>query len=495
MPGEPDVRGRGPGRMKLDFVHSPWAMRGYRLYSRLASLLMIAMGLGSSVEWALRPDLGGRDMRLTAAFCVLLSGLALAAMATDRRWVRRLASLLCAIMIGLAANSLLEYGSSGYRGIAAWLDSAFGEGLRPPARMAELAACGFLLLGGQGLLILNGRALVLRELFGLGVLAIAMASLASFAFVLAQHGESLLERLPIVTGVLLLVGTLGWMSSVPTTGLTRVSTAATLGGVLARSLLLPALLLPLVYTFAFKLLETRLGVPQVVTTTLGAVFTGGSLAWMIWLVASLLDRSERLREASLRLRAAADTDALTGLGNRRKLDEVLAGLLHADRRQRLPFSLLMLDLDHFKAYNDDFGHQAGDDALREIGRVLRATLRPEDAAFRYGGEEFVLVIRGGSLRQLPAVAERVLQAVRANAWPLRPLTTSIGGAEACGADTTAASLLQRADAALYRAKHNGRDRFEATDCAAGLAGGSGPEATRARSWVEPPPGCRATSPD
>src|SRR5690606_30940932 len=135
-------------------------------------------------------------------------------------------------------------------------------GLRPPARMAELAACGFLLLGGQGLLILNGRALVLRELFGLGVLAIAMASLASFAFVLAQHGESLLERLPILTGVLLLIGTLGWMSSVPTTGLTRVSTAATLGGVLARSLLLPALLLPLAYTFAFKLLETRLGVSQ-----------------------------------------------------------------------------------------------------------------------------------------------------------------------------------------------------------------------------------------
>jgi len=479
--------------MKLDFVHSPWAMRGYRLYSRLASLLMIAMGLGSSVEWALRPDLGGRDMRLTAAFCVLLSGLALAAMATDRRWVRRLASLLCAIMIVLAANSLLEYGSSGYRGIAAWLDSAFGEGLRPPARMAELAACGFLLLGGQGLLILNGRALVLRELFGLGVLAIAMASLASFAFVLAQHGESLLERLPIVTGVLLLVGTLGWMSSVPTTGLTRVSTAATLGGVLARSLLLPALLLPLVYTFAFKLLETRLGVPQVVTTTLGAVFTGGSLAWMIWLVASLLDRSERLREASLRLRAAADTDALTGLGNRRKLDEVLAGLLQADRRQRLPFSLLMLDLDHFKAYNDDFGHPAGDDALRELGRLLRAALRPEDAAFRYGGEEFVLVLHGVQLPQLPAIAERVLHAVRANDWPLRPLTTSIGGAEACDADVSAESLLQRADAALYRAKHNGRDRFERTGCAECLAGASGPESMQARSWEQPPPGCRAAS--
>ena len=483
--------------MTAEFVQSRWAMRGYLLYSRLASLLMVVVGLGSSLEWALRvdlvPDLGGRDMRLTAAVCVLLSGLALATGGSGRRWVRGLASLLCALVVVLSADSLLAYAGSSYRGIAAGLDAVFGEGLRPPARMAELAACAFLLLGGQGLLVLHGRALVLRELFGLGVLAIAMASLASFAFVLAQHGESLLERLPILTGALLLFGTLGWMSSVPTTGLTRVSTAATLGGVLARSLLLPALLLPLAYTFAFKLLETRFGVSQVVASTLGAVFTGGSLAWMIWLVAALLDRSERLREASLRLRDAADTDALTGLGNRRKLDEVLQGLLHADRRQRLPFALLMLDLDRFKAYNDTFGHQAGDDALREVARLLRATLRPEDAAFRYGGEEFVLVIHGVHRHQLPAIAERLLHAVRANAWPLRPLTTSIGGAEACDADVTAASLLQRADAALYRAKHNGRDRFEMTGCLECLAGGSGPGAMRARSWVQPPPGCRAAS--
>ena len=481
--------------MRTEFVHSRWALRGYLLYSRLAGLLMVLVGLGSGVEWAthsdLVPALGGRDMRLTAAVCILLSGLALGAVGSRRRWVRGLASLLCAVVAVLAADSLLEYAGVGYRGIAAGLDAAFGEGLRPPARMAELAACGFLLLGGQGLLILNGRALVLRELFGLGVLAIALASLASLAFVPAQHGESLLERLPILTGVLLLFGTLGWMSSVPTTGLTRVSTAATLGGVLARSLLLPALLLPLAYTFAFKLLETRLGVSQVVASTLGAVFTGGSLAWMIWLVAALLDRSERLRETSLQLRDAADTDALTGLGNRRKLDGMLQGLLHADRRQRLPFSLLMLDLDHFKAYNDDFGHQAGDDALREIGRLLRATLRPEDAAFRYGGEEFVLVIHGAHLHQLPAIAERVLHAVRTNAWPLRPLTTSIGGAEACDADVTAASQLQRADAALYRAKHNGRDRFESTGRAECLAGGSGPGSMPARSWSQPPPGCRA----
>src|SRR5690606_30184726 len=110
--------------------------------------------LGSSLGWAaqvdLVPGLGGRDMRLAAALCVLLSGLALAMVGTGRRWVRRLASLLCAMVVVLAADSLLEYTSTGYRGIAAGLDATLGEGQRPAARMSELAAIGFLLLGGQG---------------------------------------------------------------------------------------------------------------------------------------------------------------------------------------------------------------------------------------------------------------------------------------------------------------------------------------------------------
>ena len=480
--------------MKAAFSHSRWAVRGYRLYSRLASALMVLLGLCSSLEWWLRvdlmPDWGGRDMRLTAALCVLLSGLALAAVGSKRRAIRRLASLLCAAMIVLGGDALLEHTVIGYHGIADWLDVGFGAGLRPSVLMAELAALAFVLLGGQGLLILNDRALVLRELCGLGVLAIAMASMASFAFVLAQRGESLFDHLPILTGVSLLFGSLGWMSSVPTTGLTRISTAATLGGVFARSLLLPALLLPLVYTFVFKLLETRYGVPQIVASTLGAVFTGGSVAWMVWLVAALLDRSERQREVSLQLRDVADTDSLTGLGNRRKLDAEIDVLLREYRQQRTPFSLLVLDVDHFKAYNDAYGHQAGDDALRELGRLLRGVLRPRDVAVRYGGEEFVLLIHGARMPQLPVIAERILQAIRTNDWPRRPLTASIGGAEVCGADS-AATLLQRADASLYRAKRNGRDRFEAMGCAECIASRSAPAALRAREWDQPPPGCRA----
>lgn len=482
--------------MRGEFSHSRWAVRGYLLYSRLASALMVLVGACSSLQWWLRidlvPDWGGRDMRLSAALCILLSGLALAAAGLERRPLRGVASLLCAAIILLGGDALLEHTVAGYRGIADWLDGALGAGLRPPALMAELAAVAFILMGGQGLLILNARALVLRELFGLGVLAIAMASMASFAFVLAQPGDSLFDHLPILTGVSLLFGTLGWMSSVPTTGLTRISTAATLGGVFARSLLLPALLLPLVYTFVFKLLETRFGVPEIVASTLGAVFTGGSVAWMIWLVASLLDRSERLREASLQLRDVADTDSLTGLGNRRKLDAEIERLLREYRQQRTPFSLLVLDIDHFKAYNDAYGHQAGDDALREIGRLLRVALRPRDIAVRYGGEEFVLLVHGVRMPQLPVIAERILQTIRDNQWPLVPITASIGGAEVCGADS-ATTLLQRADASLYGAKRNGRDRFEAMGCAECIASRDAPPALRAREWDQPPPGCRAAS--
>lgn len=477
--------------MKAQFRHSRRAVRGFRLYARFASLLMVLVGLWGCIEWIARLDLtpewGGRSMRLMAAICFVLSGVALAGMGRKRAVVRRFAGLLCCVVVILGGDALAQHSIDGYLGLAGWLDAALGGG-RQPALMAKLAAIAFMLLGGQGLLTLQGRALALRELFGLGVLAIAMASMASFAFVLAQQGEGLFDQLPILTGMLLLLGALGWMSSAPMTGLTRISTATTLGGAFARSLLLPALLLPLAYTFVFKMLETRFGVPQIIASTLGAVFTGGTVAWLIWLVAALLDRNERQREASILLRDEVDTDPLTGLGNRRKFDMAFAGLLREYRRNQEPFSLLLLDVDHFKAYNDAYGHQAGDIALRDLGSLLRGVLRPQDLAVRYGGEEFALLLRGARAPLLPDIAERILRAIRAHHWPLQPMTVSIGGAEVCHADS-AATLLQRADAALYRAKHKGRDRFEGMGCAECLANRIVPPFPGAGAW-ELPPGCR-----
>jgi diguanylate cyclase (GGDEF)-like protein len=121
------------------------------------------------------------------------------------------------------------------------------------------------------------------------------------------------------------------------------------------------------------------------------------------------------------------------------------------------FSLLMLDLDRFKTFNDEFGHLAGDQVLRITGQLLRAALRPSDLAARYGGEEFVLLLPETDVAGASEVATRVLDAFRDFAWPYRAVTVSIGVAQA-GFGDGSEDLIRRADAALYDAKHAGRDQ-------------------------------------
>jgi diguanylate cyclase (GGDEF)-like protein len=121
------------------------------------------------------------------------------------------------------------------------------------------------------------------------------------------------------------------------------------------------------------------------------------------------------------------------------------------------FSLVMLDLDKFKSYNDSFGHLAGDQVLSITGRLLGAAVRPSDQAARYGGEEFALLLPGADVLKAGEVAERVLRACRGFAWPLRVVSISIGIAQSATGDD-AAALIRRADAALYEAKNSGRDR-------------------------------------
>ena len=183
----------------------------------------------------------------------------------------------------------------------------------------------------------------------------------------------------------------------------------------------------------------------------------GAVAGLVWWVANLFDKLERQRRESIALRNDAGTDILTGLANRRALDEALTGLLRGQREHDTTFSLLMLDLDHFKTFNDDFGHLAGDQVLRITGHLLRAALRPADMAARYGGEEFVLLLPGTDISGASEVATRLLDAFRGFAWPQRTVTVSIGMAQAVAGDA-AEDLIRRADSSLYDAKRGGRDR-------------------------------------
>jgi diguanylate cyclase (GGDEF)-like protein len=158
----------------------------------------------------------------------------------------------------------------------------------------------------------------------------------------------------------------------------------------------------------------------------------------------------------------AMTDALTGLANRRRLDAVVESLLAEAISQRAPISCIMLDVDHFKHFNDEFGHEAGDTVLREVGAVLKASSRNGTTAFRYGGEEFALFIPGIPADEVVRRAEEIrgriaALRVRGEGRDLGPITVSLGVASA-PEQVTPDKLLQTADAALRRAKQTGRNR-------------------------------------
>ncbi len=178
------------------------------------------------------------------------------------------------------------------------------------------------------------------------------------------------------------------------------------------------------------------------------------------------------------LTARAQVDALTSLHNRGYFDDFLASAVRAAIDTSAPCSLVLVDLDHFKGLNDRFGHPFGDLVLQQVGELIGATVRATDAACRYGGEELALILPGLTSATASRVAERVRSAI--SCLELAPkgeaveVTASFGVAELCDlpgppSGATAAALVAAADAALYRAKQQGRNRV----CtASSLSGGS-----------------------
>jgi two-component system, cell cycle response regulator len=175
-------------------------------------------------------------------------------------------------------------------------------------------------------------------------------------------------------------------------------------------------------------------------------------------VTGLHRQLERYRAELERLNAdladLARRDSLTGLGNRLRLDEDLGQLHWRCTRYGWMYSVAVCDIDHFKEHNDEHGHLAGDEVLRQVSAALSETARRGDGVYRYGGEEFVVVLPAQDLQRARLAAERLRAAVEAQT----PVTMSVG--VACfdgGADESAAGVLARADAAMYRAKQAGRN--------------------------------------
>jgi two-component system chemotaxis response regulator CheY len=174
---------------------------------------------------------------------------------------------------------------------------------------------------------------------------------------------------------------------------------------------------------------------------------------------------DKLAARNRELARMALIDGLTGIPNRRDFDEKLYKLGEQSRRGKRPFSIVMVDLDHFKGLNDTLGHEAGDDALRTVAGILGKNVRTSDYAFRYGGEEFVCLLPDTDAEGAYQVAERLRVRVEAADIPNpgnppgQRLTVSLGLASYDpGGDTSPDAVLARADQALYRAKELGRNR-------------------------------------
>ncbi len=177
------------------------------------------------------------------------------------------------------------------------------------------------------------------------------------------------------------------------------------------------------------------------------------------------ERARELRAVMEKLEEVSITDDLTQIYNHRYLVSRLHYEFERAKRYGLSISLIMLDIDHFKVYNDNNGHLAGDDALRKVARLINGAIRETDIVGRYGGEEFAIILLHADLIQMEEVAERVRRSIEEapfpneESQPMGRITVSMGGSCFSDGMETMEDLIRSADEALYRAKGNGRNQI------------------------------------
>lgn len=208
----------------------------------------------------------------------------------------------------------------------------------------------------------------------------------------------------------------------------------------------------------------RLGLRRYLAADASPIFD--STGQLVAVVETLRDLTDE-KQAQIALEQLATRDGLTGLANRRCFDQTLQAEWQRASRQQQPISLLMVDVDNFKQYNDAYGHLGGDECLQRIAGAVASEMRANDLVARYGGEEFAVILPNQALKGAAIVAERVRCRVEQLQLPnlgAQFVTVSIGAATALPApESGTCDLIATADAALYRAKHMGRNRISLTN--------------------------------
>ncbi len=215
-------------------------------------------------------------------------------------------------------------------------------------------------------------------------------------------------------------------------------------------------------SYPIQMGERKIGVLNLTDRADGDAYNDSDLELLHQIVPQLAVLIDR---AGLKLKAGefeqlSVTDALTGLLNRRYLEERLTEEIKRSNRHGFPMSFMMIDVDEFKSYNDNFGHTEGDKALQLVGGCLKETLRGADVAARYGGEEFSILLPQTSSEEAATIAERIRERVEKTCFPGRQVTISIGIASCSLSLNSSRDLISAADKALYEAKRRGRNNVQ-----------------------------------
>jgi diguanylate cyclase (GGDEF)-like protein len=206
----------------------------------------------------------------------------------------------------------------------------------------------------------------------------------------------------------------------------------------------------------------KIGVLNLTDKTDGGIYSEYDLEFLNAIapqLAVLIDRAA-LKDKAGEFEQLSVTDAVTGLLNRRYLEERIAEEIKRSNRHGFPMSFIMIDVDNFKAYNDSFSHPEGDRALKLIAHCLKDTLRGADVAARYGGEEFSILLPQTTFEEAKIIAERIREKIESTKFPNRQVTVSIGVSSYSRLICSAKKIIAAADKALYKAKRHGRNNVQ-----------------------------------
>lgn len=463
----------------------------FQNWSTVAAVFVTTVGTAVLVGWALdidrlvRVSSGLPAMNPMTAVAFVLCGFSLALLRESRLTPprRHTAQMLGLIVVLIGLTKIVDMAGGGSLGVdrlvfRGAIEARSGVGL---GGMAPNTALNFVLFG-LALIYFGGQSKLSHRLSQacstLGTI-LAMLPLIGYLYKADMlRGFGSMIPMALHTAVCFIVLGTGLLIA-PGTQAIKLVSRADQGGRMVRQLF-PVIVLTVVALGYLRLAgqragwyETEMGAALMVASTIVA------LATLLWWNAGTISNSDRRRlaiEGALQLsesalRAANEAlalqvrrDSLTGLSNRMALDEELnRATLNLQRYEDEIFSVLMLDVDYFKRYNDTFGHLAGDEVLREIATILQTTCRATDIVGRYGGEEFMIVLPRTAKAGAREIGERLRATIEAHVWPNAPVTVSVGIATASATISKSDAVLNEADVALYLSKQGGRNRVCCAD--------------------------------